>query len=538
MIGNIVRVADLRHHEFLAMEAQWARLLDAFEGGAAYRDRIYGQDLAGHPIRNLYRHRRDSPPTYTNGTDPYARDGAGEDYELRRSRTPVPRFTHSAVFKHVSRIFSEEIRRKGPPSYEAWCEDADGTGEPVGDWIRNEVAPLFLLLGTLDVLVDAPSPGDGAAVESQADVTARRLDTAVASVVLPTNVPWWKLGDDGLYERVLVVEWHDDDTGKQERRLRLWTRGDSQLYGEDSKPIGPPRPHPYGVVPIRRFLVGRRPRRKCVGLSIYEGIADQEREFYNTDSEIVLANSLQAHPILQGPHDAFGAGGEVVVSPSWVLAQGTDGNGNAVAWEYLSPPKEPFTALRTSNLDRVDRMNDLAALVKPAGTAVGNGTAGQSGISKMLDQDMGNDLLVWLGSRLADLERGVGRLASLVATGGREAAADVEVIYPKGYSLYSAQEVADLGVQSQAYMEGCGKLPELEKATLKALAAKLAAGADEATIAAINADIDAFVEGRAADSAALRESGIAPATANGSPDAPTSGGGGDDTEDDPEQAAA
>ena len=60
-------------------------------------------------------------------------------------------------------------------------------------------------------------------------------------------------------------------------------------------------PHNFGRVPIVRLIDLKKHRTRNVGKSRYEAIAEYQREFYNRDSELILSDTLQAHPFLSGP---------------------------------------------------------------------------------------------------------------------------------------------------------------------------------------------------------------------------------------------
>ena len=132
-----------RHVNWVEHQIRWRWLLDSFEGGERYRNAIYGPDRRGLPARNLFRHRREYPDPQmfpnvyqgfagflgsvnaqtqecgygpypgTIGADPAA-TALDDDYEYRRSRTPVPEFVAEAVEIHLSKVYDQEVRREGP----------------------------------------------------------------------------------------------------------------------------------------------------------------------------------------------------------------------------------------------------------------------------------------------------------------------------------------------------------------------------------------------------------------------------------------
>ena len=54
-----------RHSDFIENHVRWQWLMDSYEGGDRYRNATYGPDRKGLPARNLFRHRREYPPTHT-----------------------------------------------------------------------------------------------------------------------------------------------------------------------------------------------------------------------------------------------------------------------------------------------------------------------------------------------------------------------------------------------------------------------------------------------------------------------------------------
>jgi hypothetical protein len=531
-------LVERRHHEYLAHEVLWRRLLDSYEGGAAYRDGVYGYDR-GYPIRNLVRHRREYPARSDVG-DVLAAASTGaapvDVYEIRRARTPVPRFVFTAVQKHISTIYSEGVSREGPPEYDAWAADADGAGRPLADWFRDEVAPFLLLLGVIDVGLDHPRlpPGE-AAPESRADERRLGLDRVIAHTILPTNVLWWRAAPDrpGEYAEVLVREWHDTASGGVADYFRHWTARTVALYDPEGETVEAERDHGYGFVPIFRHLTWRRPGCRGVGLSPYEGVLEQEREHYNCDSEQILAATFQAHATLQGPRDQHKPDGSVAVGPQWTLAVGEASDGSPVPWSYLTPPPDPIESLRDSNRERVDLMLSMTGQAKPAGVGSGGSqTVAQSGISKKIDQESGNDLLVTLAGKLADCEAKAGRYAVAVARGGGvrpSDVGDVVVTYPSGFNLLSAAEMAEFVDQFIAAIGLAGACPEVEAEAFRVWVRKALPGKADREYQALDAAIV-----RAIEASRVRAEEAAEAFAAGEGDGRDAPGGavppGDDTE--------
>ncbi len=479
----------------------WRWLLDSFEGGERYRNAFYGTDRRGLPARNLVRHRREYPdpqmypgaglsltafvagssldtggasammgggpwPGQT-GADPYA-TALDDDYELRRARTPVPEFVAEAVEIHLGKIYDQQVSRSGPADLTDWWSDCNGRGTPMDDWIRKTVAPLLMVLGCLDVVLDHPEIPPGETVETLADENRLGLGKCVASVILPENMIWWRTDPAGRYTECLVREFADPadrvDYDKKGRAIdphdesdaakawrthylkhRHWTATGWTLYNHDATEVDDQGSHPFGQVPIVRLVDIPRHRTPHIGKSRYEAIAYIQREFYNRDSELILNDTIQAHPILSGAKEFMKAENTITVGPNNVLPYGADSSGNVLPWMYVSPPKDPAESLRQNKKDLVDAKDRRASLTKPAGTpGTTGGTVAQSGISKNLDAVSGNKVLSDIAKTMAMVERQLAEYALLVLrhrVPTPEERAEIGITYPVRFQLYAAEEL-------------------------------------------------------------------------------------------------
>ena len=469
------QVVQRRHVDWLEHQIRWRWLLDSYEGGDRYRNAVYGPDRKGLPCRNLFRHRREYPdpqafPTIYEGyagagsvmLDSSIAGGAGygpfpgmlgadpaatamdDDYELRRSRTPVPEFVAEAVEIHLSKVYDQEVAREGPADLTAWWEDVDGRGTPIDDWMRETVAPLLLVLGCLDICVDHPQVPPGQVISTRADELQFKLDTCIASYILPVNMVWWRCDAAGRYVECLVREYTDpsdrvdhdkagnaidpEDKGqigdawrRNYVRYRLWRPDESILFSADGDKILERRPHGFGRVPIVRLIDQKKHRTPNVGKPRYEAIAELQREFYNRDSELILSDTLQAHPFLSGAEDFCKSDNTLSVGPGYVLPMKKNPESGAYqGWEFVSPPKDPAESLRKNKDDLVEMKDRRACLTKPAGAAgAGSGTVSQSGVSKQLDAQTGHKMLVSVAKSLAHAERFIAEYALVVLRNGR-----------------------------------------------------------------------------------------------------------------------
>lgn len=495
-----------RHHEWQEHQLRWRWLLDSLEGGDRYRQAIYGYDRRGLPIRNLIRHKREYPDPresidiaagYALGEEPSGQ-ATDDDYELRRARTPVPTFLAEAIETHLSRIYAREVRRQGPDHLVGWWRDVDGHGATIDHWMAEMVAPLLLVLGQVDILMDHPAAPIDEQIHTQADVNRLGLDRCLASVILPQDMLWWRLDETGSrYVECLVRERHETDGGLI-TRFRHWTVEESTLFDSDGAELAS-TPHSFGRVPIVRLFDRRKPRCLNVGQSRYEGIAERQREYYNRDSELILSDTTQAHPLLQGPEDFVQPDGTIPIGPGWLLPKKKNVMGGATTYEgfdVVGFPKEGAESLRRNKADLRDDVDRDSALVQPAGRE----GAAQSGLAKLIDHSDGNNRLAKVARVLGRAEHAIAELACSVLSDGREislGSAEFSIVYPVDFDLFTARDVADGASEFQRLVANSGGLPKVEGLLLSRMVRLCLPGMSDAHYAECDAEIAALLANRA-----------------------------------------
>jgi hypothetical protein len=543
-------IVQRRHIDWLEHQIRWRWLMDSLEGGDRYRNAVYGPDRRGLACRNLFRHKREYPdsqqfPNYYQGfagfpasivdpnttaagqgpfpgqlgADPAA-TAMDDDYELRRARTPVPEFVAEAAEIHLSKVYDQEVDRQGPADLEAWWKDVDGAGTPIDDYMRETIAPLLLVLGCLDVCLDHPKAPPGEFVETRADELRLGLDKVVASYIIPQNMVWWRTDAAGRYLECLVREYVDpadrmdyDNKGnaidpeapggvaenwkKDYVHWRLWRCDESILFSFDGSEIIERTPHLFGRVPIVRLVDQKKHRTRMVGKSRYEAIAEIQREYYNRDSELILSDTLQAHPFLSGPEDFCRADNTLSVGPGYLLPKKKNTeNGSYEGFEYVSPPKDPAESLRKNKDDLVDMKDRRACLAKPAG-AGSSGTVGQSGISKQLDAHTGHKMLTSIAKSLAKAERFLAEYALLALRNRSPERADIDSIsvrYPSRFELHGASDLIDGTTKLQLILSSCGNAPNTERELIEATIRQLLLGLSDDEYQELDQEIELLVK--------------------------------------------
>jgi hypothetical protein len=518
-----------RHPEWREHQLRWRWLLDSLEGGERYRQAVYGYDHRGLPVRNLVRHKREYPDPLesagsfvdpflsasglmarANGADPAA-SATDDDYELRRARTPVPTFVAEAIDTHLSRIYAREVRRDGPEPLMSWWADVDGSGTSIDQWMAETVAPLLLTLGQLDLCFDHPVAPEDEVIETRADVERLGLDRCVASYILPENLLWWRLDSTGnRYAECLVRESAEAEAGV-EVRYRHWSTTESTLYLEDGTVLAV-TPHSFGLVPVVRVFDRRKPRCKNIGQPRYEGVAERQREYYNRDSELILSDTTQAHPLLQGPEDFVQADGTIPMGPSWLLPKKKNTQGGATTYEgfdVVQFPKDGAESIRKNKADLRDDVDRDSALIRPTGR---DGVA-QSGMSKAFDHADGNNRLAKIAKILARAEEIIAEMALTVLDDGEPDPAEVQVSYPTEFDLFTAVDMAGAVGSFQALLTNAGALPVTEGLMLSRLIRLCLPGLGDQQYARSDEELETYLE---------RRSGARGGAPEALPDAPAS----------------
>jgi len=556
------QIVKRRHVDWLEHQIRWRWLMDSYEGGDRYRNAVYGPDRRGLPCRNLFRHKREYPdaqqfPNYyqgfggflsqvdvngvTTGTGPYpgqlgadpAATAMDSDYELRRARTPVPEFVAEALEIHLGKVYDQEVDREGPPDLEEWWEDVDGAGTPIDDYMRETIAPLLLVMGQIDVCLDRPKAPKGVEIRTKADEQEHGLDKIIASYILPQNAVWWRTDAAGRFLEYLVREYVDpaermdydkngnaidsDDPGSVGQswrndyvRFRLWREDESILFSNSGEEIIERVPHNFGRVPVVRLIDQKKHRTRMVGKSRYECIAELQREFYNRDSELILSDTLQAHPFLSGPEDYCKADNTLSVGPNYLLPMKKNPESGAYqGFEYVSPPKDPAESLRKNKEDLVDAKDRRACLSKPAGAAnAGAGTVSQSGLSKELDAHSGHKLLTSIAKSLAKAERFIAEYAILTLRAQPVTPADREAVavrYPSRFELHDAGTLIDNTTKLQLILSSCGNAPNTERELIEATIRQLLLGMSDDEYKELDDEIELLVETKSQLAEQMRE---------------------------------
>ncbi len=506
-----------RSPEYMEHVDRWNFLLDSLEGGNRYRFASYGEyqyegaydkvvpgegdrpsRTVSVPYRrsvrrhNLIRHPREYP-------DPRDARGGVDAYELRRERTPIPTILQDVVDKHLSRVYSQEVGRDGPDELEEWWNDVDGAGTSIDAWMSDEIAPILLSCGQIDLVFDHPRIPEGEDVVSKADVKRLGLDRCVASYYLPENVLWWKLDDRRRYLEVLVREAVDKDVSEDddfdefevEWRYRHWYIGGWTLYDDEGNVVSKGE-NSFGVVPIVRVFDRRKPRCKNVGQSRYESIAERQREIYNLSSELILANTTQAFPLLSGPEKYLSGDSTIPIGPNNILPIWMSEKGErSVDWKVINFPKDGVRFIHET-MDRQEQACDKTAALQQQ-------TTGVTGLAKFYEYRQANDLLSKISATLARCERAAAEMALVVLSDGQYESGDedISVTYPSKFDLQTADELGAVLSRLQQIAMGTGSLPEVEKEFLRTIVRLALPGRTDDEYAEYDNEIDEWVDRKA-----------------------------------------
>ena len=269
-------------------------------------------------------------------------------------------------------------------------------------------------------------------------------------------------------------------------------------------------PHRFGRVPIVRLIDLKKHRTPNVGKSRYEFIAALQRDYYNRDSEMILSDTLQAHPFLSGPEDFCKADNTLSVGPGYLLPKKKNPeNGSYEGFDYVSPPKDPAESLR-KNLDRIIDLKDRnACLTKPAGAAGTTvSSVSQSGISKEMDAETGGKLLSSIAKSLARAETILAEYALLTLRHRPITSEDrqtIRVTYPVKFALRSAAELIDGTTKLQLVIGNCGEAPNTERELIQETIRQLLLGLNDAEYKALDSEVELLVRTKAKLKERMRE---------------------------------
>jgi hypothetical protein len=253
-------------------------------------------------------------------------------------------------------------------------------------------------------------------------------------------------------------------------------------------------------VPITRLKDVKKHRTRTIGKSRYEFVAQAQQEYYNRDSELILSDTLQAHPFLSGPEDFCKADNMLSIGPGYLLPKKKNPeNGSYEGFDYVSPSKDPAESLRKNKDDIVDAKDRRACLAKPAG-ANSPGTVGQSGFSKQIDANTGHKFLTSIARSLAKGEKAIAEYALITLRSQPVTPEDRKQIivgYPAKFDLFDAATLIDAASKLQLAMGAVGNAPEFEQALLSAIARQLLVGLTDAEYDAFDDEFTTLVTTKA-----------------------------------------
>lgn len=514
--SDIQKFIKRRHPEFsyFVMLSRW--ILDTLEGGEEYRDAQYGFDRFGKERRNLIRSRREYPLGGIPAMDwwgdplPYSpnirevidyNEAADDEYEARRQRTPIPNFLDEYIEKILANIYKQQITRTLPGIVQPWQRNVDGRGSSLAEFMRNIAGRLMIAMGHIDIYADHPPLPAGATVRTRGDQVRAGLINCVMRYILPENMLWWQLDLMGrYYTEALIQEFtFNRDSDRPNVQVRHWTAKDWVLWDLDGNQIGR-GDHAFGIVPIVRVFDRRKLRLDHTGHSRVYSIVDLSKVFYNEESELVASNTTQNFPILQGPaiQNRPGEQQSIFVSRFAMLTRQSDQNNNVIGYDYVQPSTNNAEFMQTRLASLKDRMDTIVGMNRPMG-ATTKGHVAQSGISKAFDQEDASTLFASFASSLADAEWEITVLAARILTDGNVSQTDIdniEIIYPNRFNLLKFEDLAGMSATIQGYIDSpsFGKVPELDRRTLRTMYRSIHPDLNEETYRLIDKEIDGLID--------------------------------------------
>lgn len=514
-----LKLINSRHPEYARTLEQSRWLLDTLAADAGYRDGTYGLDRYGLPRRNLVRLPQELPlrdangvavvsgtprgsPFYNELNQSETQSASEEMYEVRRDRTPVPQFLPRFLENIMGKIYKRQITRSGPAEMIAWTENVDGRRTSLDEWMRDTVAPILCALGMIDVGYDHPviDPDHPDLYGAPADPGG-----CVVRVILPEHMLWWIKDKTGFfYLECLVREFvYDTSSNKYVWQYRHWTSEDWVLYSSDGEVRGMGF-HTYRIAPFVRLFDKKNIRYDDVGRSRFWGVADKSRAYYNEESELILNDTYNNCPLLQGPPDDDNKDDGIAIGRNLMLKMVEDRNGNLHGYEYVEMSSQTNTYMM-ERLNMIQSMMESeAGLTRSAGATGRKGeTAGaqQSGLSKAYDQSEGADYLASISKMLATNDWAIMFFALIVLSDGGLSESDINsisAVYPTRFNLLTFDQIAVISAAIQEFKLGpVGQVPSGDKQTLMLMYKELHPDLDAKTMRAIEDEIGEYVDAKA-----------------------------------------
>jgi hypothetical protein len=441
-------------------ERQWHRfLLDAYAGTGGFRGAVR-QSLSSFwgPASEAYG--STDLDTWTGGED--------SSYLDRYPREDLPKFRRRMRAAHYSNYvepivdlrISYMLRKdfnleSVPEQLDAFKNDVDGRGTPLGKWVHQKLARRAALVGWIPVVVDAPAV-DIAGELNRAQ--ARALGIRPRAIALwPANLLEYHFdGGEFVWAKLRTEHLDQPDplaAPAHFERYTMWTRdtwrvievGERDSVRADTEW----RPHRFGRVPLevlRHQQIDDEPVR---GLSMIGDLATAARALFNRESELEEHLRSQVFAILQIITDAPEKISELSIGVDNALALHPEAKN---AHSYIAPPPSIADTYET-RIERSEKSIYRMGRVeytRPTGAAA-------SGASRRYEFDHTNRAIADYASSIADfierLFRTAGAVAGVDANGTRCTA-------PQDFDV----QALDQDIEAALKARGLGLGPTADKA--------------------------------------------------------------------------
>ena len=300
--------------------------------------------------------RRPRPPTTTTSCG-----GPG-----RRSRRSSPRRSRPTSRGSTPARSSGS----GPPRLDGWWADVDGCGTTIDQWMTETVAPLLLVLGQLDLSSTIPPPPTGS--RSRPGPTSSGWGSTAASP--RTSSPRTCSGGGSTRPGSATPSaWSSSTTRPTtgaDARYRHWTDdGVDPLRRGRRGPRGHARTRSAACRSSGSSTAASRGARTSASRGTRASPSGSASTTTAT-RELILSDTTQAHPLLQGPEDFVQADGTIPIGPSWLLPKKKNTQGGSATYEgfeVVDFPKDGAESIRKNKADIRDDVDRDSALVTPDG---------------------------------------------------------------------------------------------------------------------------------------------------------------------------
>jgi len=469
----IANVGGRTHPQYAEKGKLWDFLMASYRGGMG----MQGRDGMTPGQKETL-----EPHGYYPGLFQWEKENA-DDYNNRKAITPYRPYARGIVNAFVNFVTKTDPTRKNIKKGDDFLDNVDQGGRTMKAFIRHSLS-MQRVLGEYNVLVDMPEIKETPLSKMHQMQLGQR---PYCVPVLPQNLVDWSIGNNGLYEWILIeTAWYEshieDDEPKEVKRRTYFDKEVFQVYEESEKggawKLVEAKPHPVKEVPMIRIHADDIDTDPATPESWFYDLADLNRAIYNLDSIDIVNFHTQCFGQLILPATGSGdAEAAKIASTSEAWTETEEENGIS---RYIQPTGIEHTTIEAKILTLRAEMYRLSGLYHKT-----DSKAAETAEAKAWDHEEMNQFLSAYADTGESLETDIFRLKA----GWENSSTVVTVDYNKDFTVQDLEKIiaSILDLKQVGYGSEVGRKEALKRAYNQLLDGYVT----EKTMRAIEAEIDA-----------------------------------------------